>query len=173
LLWHTLCEQPWVKSCSELLTHLYRKNSITYVHMQYAVMCRHSLTCAHLHRNSKFTRVPHITRPFWFVSLECDWISVKNVVGNLWCLKLRTNYYQEADSARANPTIVSYNASGVKIYNTTGSQMRFENKNIFFYFEKRCSLLQRWRFSCKSKSLAPDWLQVRILLMYVGCQCCR
>jgi hypothetical protein len=35
-----------------------------------------------------------------------------------------------------NPTIVSYNASVVKIYNATSSLVRFENKNIFFYFEK-------------------------------------
>jgi hypothetical protein len=44
-----------------------------------------------------------------------------------------------------NPTIVSYNASVVKIYSTVGSQVRFEKK---IYFEKRCSLLQRWR-CCK------------------------
>jgi hypothetical protein len=36
---------------------------------------------------------------------------------------------------------VSYNASVVKVYNTTGSLVLFENKNIFFYFEKRSSLL--------------------------------
>jgi hypothetical protein len=35
----------------------------------------------------------------------------------------------------ANPTIVSYNASAVKFYNTTSSLVRFENKTIFFYFE--------------------------------------
>jgi hypothetical protein len=38
------------------------------------------------------------------------------------------------------------------IYNTTGSLARFENKNILFYFEKRSSLLQRWRCGCKFKS---------------------
>jgi hypothetical protein len=37
----------------------------------------------------------------------------------------------------ANPTIASYNASVVNFYNATGSLMRFENKNILFYFEKR------------------------------------
>jgi hypothetical protein len=31
-----------------------------------------------------------------------------------------------------NPTVLSYNASVVKIYNTTGNPMRFENKYIFF-----------------------------------------
>jgi hypothetical protein len=30
--------------------------------------------------------------------------------------------------------------------------VRFENKNILFYFEKRSSLLQRWLCSCKFKS---------------------
>jgi hypothetical protein len=32
-----------------------------------------------------------------------------------------------------NPTIVSYDAGAVKIYNATSSLVRFENKNIFFY----------------------------------------
>jgi hypothetical protein len=41
----------------------------------------------------------------------------------------------------ANPTIISYNASVVKIYETTSSLVRFETKNIFFHFEKRASLL--------------------------------
>jgi hypothetical protein len=37
----------------------------------------------------------------------------------------------------ANPTIVSYNASIVKFYNTVSSLVRFEiKKNIFFYFVK-------------------------------------
>jgi hypothetical protein len=34
----------------------------------------------------------------------------------------------------ANPTFVSYSAGAVKIYNATNSLVRFENKNIFFYF---------------------------------------
>jgi hypothetical protein len=37
------------------------------------------------------------------------------------------------------------NASVGNFYNATGSLARFENKNAFFYFEKRSSLLQRWR----------------------------
>jgi hypothetical protein len=37
----------------------------------------------------------------------------------------------------ANPTTLSYNASPVKIYNATSSLVRFENKNIVFYFEKQ------------------------------------
>jgi hypothetical protein len=41
----------------------------------------------------------------------------------------------------ANPTIASYNASVVKFYNATDSLECFENKIIFFYFEKRSSLL--------------------------------
>jgi hypothetical protein len=52
----------------------------------------------------------------------------------------------------ANPTIVYYNASAVNFYNATGSLARFESKNIVAYFEKRSSLLQRWRCSCKFKS---------------------
>jgi hypothetical protein len=37
-------------------------------------------------------------------------------------------------------------------YNATRSLARFENNNIIFYFEKRSSLLQRWRCSCKFKN---------------------
>jgi glutamate formiminotransferase len=37
----------------------------------------------------------------------------------------------------ANPTIVNYNASAKEIYSATSSLERFENKNIFFCFEKR------------------------------------
>jgi hypothetical protein len=43
-------------------------------------------------------------------------------------------------------------ASVVNFYNAMGSPACFENKNISFYFEKRSSLLQRWRCSCKFKS---------------------
>jgi hypothetical protein len=35
-----------------------------------------------------------------------------------------------------NPTIKSYNASVIKIYNAKSGLERFENKNIFFYFVK-------------------------------------
>jgi hypothetical protein len=38
--------------------------------------------------------------------------------------------------AEASPTIVSYNASAVKIYKVTGSLVRFEDENIFIYVEK-------------------------------------
>jgi hypothetical protein len=52
----------------------------------------------------------------------------------------------------ANPTIVSYIA--------TSSLVRFVRKNIFFYFEKRSSLLQRWSFSCKFRSRRiGSWIQ--------------
>jgi hypothetical protein len=33
--------------------------------------------------------------------------------------------------------IESYNASAVKIYNATSSLVRFENNNIFAYYENR------------------------------------
>jgi hypothetical protein len=36
----------------------------------------------------------------------------------------------------ANPTIVSYDASVVKIYNATGSLVRLKNKKSFVNFEK-------------------------------------
>jgi hypothetical protein len=60
----------------------------------------------------------------------------------------------------ANSTIASYNASAVIIYNAAGSLARFENNNIIFSFEKRSSLLQRWRCSCKLKnSRISSWSQ--------------
>jgi hypothetical protein len=45
----------------------------------------------------------------------------------------------------------SYNAGVVKIYSATSSLVRFEIKKPLF-FEKRSSLLQRWRCSCKVQS---------------------
>jgi hypothetical protein len=51
-----------------------------------------------------------------------------------------------------NPTTPIYSASVVNFYNATGSLACFENENILFPFEKRPSLLQRWRCSCKFKS---------------------
>jgi hypothetical protein len=61
----------------------------------------------------------------------------------------------------ANPTTPIYNASVVNFHNATGSIARFENKNILFYFEKRPSLLQRWRCSCKFKSRRiGSWIPV-------------
>jgi hypothetical protein len=36
----------------------------------------------------------------------------------------------------SNLTSLSYNASVVKISNASSSQVRFENKNIFFYLVK-------------------------------------
>jgi hypothetical protein len=52
----------------------------------------------------------------------------------------------------AKPTIECHNASAVKIYNATVSLVRFESKNIFFDFEKRSSLLQRWHCNLKFRS---------------------
>jgi hypothetical protein len=65
----------------------------------------------------------------------------------------------------ANPTTSIYNASVVKFYNATGSLARFGNKNISFYFEKRSSLLQLWRCSCKFKSRRiGSWFQWLVLM---------
>jgi hypothetical protein len=36
----------------------------------------------------------------------------------------------------ANPSIVSYNASALKIYHATNSQVHFKNKNAFSYYKK-------------------------------------
>jgi hypothetical protein len=63
----------------------------------------------------------------------------------------------------ANPTITSYSASVVNFYNATDSLARFENKIIFFYFEKRSSLLQRCKFKSRRigsrvGQLFSDWM---------------
>jgi hypothetical protein len=68
--------------------------------------------------------------------------------------------------------IVSYNASAVNNYNAASSQVRFESKNIFFYFGKRLSLLQRWCCSCKFTSRkigSPRSLGARSSIILVAC----
>jgi hypothetical protein len=40
----------------------------------------------------------------------------------------------------ANPTMMNYNASAVKICNATSGLVSFAIKNVFFYLEKRPSL---------------------------------
>jgi hypothetical protein len=65
-------------------------------------------------------------------------VTMQNIGGyNLELLEVevlgKTFFYKES---RANPTIVSYNASAVKIYIATRSLVRFENKSSIFYFEK-------------------------------------
>jgi hypothetical protein len=52
----------------------------------------------------------------------------------------------------ANSTTAIYNASVVKIYNTTSSLVQFKDKNKFFYFYALHSLFQRWPCSCKFRS---------------------
>jgi hypothetical protein len=37
----------------------------------------------------------------------------------------------------SNSTIMCYRASVVKIYNTLSTLVRFENRSVLFYFEKR------------------------------------
>jgi hypothetical protein len=53
---------------------------------------------------------------------------------------------------RSQSYVFIYNASVVNFYNATSNLARFENKNILSFFEKRSSLLQRCRCSCKFKS---------------------
>jgi hypothetical protein len=57
-------------------------------------------------------------------------------------------------SSGANPTILSYSDSVVKIYNATSSLVHFENKKYFLLgtSKKRSSLLQRWRCNSKFQS---------------------
>jgi hypothetical protein len=53
----------------------------------------------------------------------------------------------------ANPTIVSYNASSENFYNATSSQVRLENKNIFFCFEKTSYPTKFKRLAAEMKGL--------------------
>jgi hypothetical protein len=55
----------------------------------------------------------------------------------------------------ANPTIVSYNARAVKFFNATSSLVRFENKNVFFCFEKCSSTAGIVVVNLKVVGLAP------------------
>jgi hypothetical protein len=55
---------------------------------------------------------------------------------------------------------MSYNTRVVNFYNATGSLAHFENKYIFLPYEKRSSLLQRCRCSCKFKNRRiGSWIQ--------------
>jgi hypothetical protein len=71
-------------------------------------------------------------------------------------------------TSEASPTIVSCNASAVKIYNAASSPARFVNKNVCFYFVKRSSLIQRCRCSCKFRNrlegLALDFKKWKMIL---------
>jgi hypothetical protein len=78
----------------------------------------------------------------------------------------------------ANPTIVSYNASVVQVFNATSSLGHFENKNISSTLKKRSSLLQRWRCSWKLKcrrigSRSKIWLPFiwPLISLSVRCPC--
>jgi hypothetical protein len=54
----------------------------------------------------------------------------------------------------------------VEICNTTSSLLHFEIKNIFLYFEKRSSLLQRWHcmyaHSCVGEPLCLSGKMVKM-----------
>jgi hypothetical protein len=77
-------------------------------------------------------------------------------------------YFEKTLWSAASPTIASCNASAVKFYNATSSLVRFENKNIFSYFEKRSSLLQRWRCSCKFESRSIGLQEVVVVNVFMS-----
>jgi hypothetical protein len=52
------------------------------------------------------------------------------------CTENRHFFQNNSPHPGANPTIVSYNASAVKIYNGTSSLVHFEKNHIGTYFEK-------------------------------------
>jgi hypothetical protein len=62
------------------------------------------------------------------------------VLTNIWLGYILGDSF--SNSSGANPATVSFDASAVKIYDAASSLLRFEIKNIVFYFEKRSSLLQ-------------------------------
>jgi hypothetical protein len=73
-------------------------------------------------------------------------------------------------SPGANPTIVSYNASSVKIYDAKSSFVRLENNNIFFSLLKSALVyyVQRWR-RCSGKFISRrmgSWNRFYILISF-------
>jgi predicted small integral membrane protein len=61
-----------------------------------------------------------------------SWCWNMEIFSNLNFLMLKHGNLFEFVLPGANPMIVSYNASAVKIYYATGSLARFENRNIFY-----------------------------------------
>jgi hypothetical protein len=63
------------------------------------------------------------------------------------CLKARrpsSSGNQVSLRLGATTKIVTYNASAVKINNATRNLVHSEDQNIFFFFEKRTDILERW-----------------------------
>jgi hypothetical protein len=70
----------------------------------------------------------------------------------IWQPCFRQRSLERKTEQAPNPTIVSYNASVVRIYDAAASSLaRFENKTKYYTLEKRSSLLQQWRCGCKFK----------------------
>jgi hypothetical protein len=73
------------------------------------------------------------TYPGWFPQ---KWLVGSSTIPLVRCVYLQIGLIYVGTYTGANPMIVSYNASTLKIYNATRSLVPFENKNILFYFEK-------------------------------------
>jgi hypothetical protein len=74
-------------------------------------------------------------------------------------------------SSGANPTIASYNAGVVKIYNTLSSLVRFEGKDIFLYILLKTlqpTTAHRCRCNCKfrSRRTGSRFVQLRLPLLF-------
>jgi hypothetical protein len=61
-------------------------------------------------------------------------------INNASAVKIHNTSAEKTNNANA---VKINNASGVEYYNVASSLVRFENKNSFFFVEKRSSLLQR------------------------------
>jgi hypothetical protein len=65
----------------------------------------------------------------------------------------------------ANPTIVSYNTSIVKIYNATGRRAHFERKIFTSILKERSCLSRRWSCKLRSRRIGPRGSKVCNLLL--------
>jgi hypothetical protein len=88
-------------------------------------------------------RLKYLGKSIWADSatLRCYVCNSSGRTNSTWTLSKVSHCKWPEAIQEVNPTIASYKASAVKIYNCTSSLARFESKNISLYFKKRSILL--------------------------------